>query len=420
MKSRFRSSVVLLSAIALLAVSAEAKPTPMLRDAVLAAKKPEPGLDATLATAARAMPLKTLDGSALESPASHVYLIDYATGSVLADRAGSAKMYPSSMTKMMTLYIIFGKLKDGTLALNNQFTVSQKAWLMQGSKMFVPINSQVGLEDLIRGIAIQSGNDACVVVAEGIAGSEAAFTKLMNDTAQKIGMTASHFADASGWPRPDNFTTPHDLAMLAEALVRDYPEYYHYFAEREFTYNNIRQYNRDQLLGNAALGVDGLKTGHTDAAGYGITLSAKEPGTGRRLVLVVNGLTSERERTQEGEHLLSWGFHNFKNVALFAPGQVLAHGKVWLGKADSVALAVKQPLNISVPVSGGHAAAYKATVTYKTPLTAPVAEGIEVGKLTVTFATGSVLELPLVTAAAVERKGAFGRVIPVWRSWLGI
>ena len=190
----------------------------------------EAGLDISLRTAAALMPMKTLDGSAVESPASHVYLIDESTGTVLAQKAGDAKMYPSSMTKIMTLYMVFERLKAGTIALDSQFAVSEKAWRMQGSKMFVPLGGQISLEELIRGIAIQSGNDACVVVAEGIAGSEEAFAKQMNDTAKKLGMTNTNFVDASGWPHPDHVTTPHDLALLGAALVHDFPEYYHYLS----------------------------------------------------------------------------------------------------------------------------------------------------------------------------------------------
>ncbi|MBX9726481.1 MAG: D-alanyl-D-alanine carboxypeptidase, partial [Rickettsiales bacterium] len=218
--------------------------------------KSEAGLDLSLRSNAASMPTKTADGSALETAASHMYLVDYDTGTVLASKAADEKMYPSSMTKMMTLHIIFDGLKKGTLATNSQFTVAEKTWVSwnnRGSSMFLPINSQVSLEDLIRGIAIQSGNDACVVAAEGIAGSEQAFAKQMNDTAKTIGMTNSNFTDSTGWPSADHVTTPHDLAILATSLIRDFPEYYHYLSEREFTFHGIRQFNRNLLLGNASL-----------------------------------------------------------------------------------------------------------------------------------------------------------------------
>lgn len=301
----------------------------------------EAGLDLSLRTKAAAMPTKTADGSTLETAASHMYLVDYDTGTVLASKAADEKMYPSSMTKMMTLHIIFDGLKKGTLSTNSQFTVAEKTWVNwnnRGSSMFLPINSQVSLEDLIRGIAIQSGNDACVVAAEGIAGSEEAFAKQMNATAKAIGMTNSNFTDSTGWPSAEHITTPHDLAVLAISLIRDFPEYYHYLSEREFTFHGIRQFNRNLLLGNPSLKVDGLKTGHTEAAGYGITLSAKDPATNRRLVLVINGMDSEAARAQEGERLLKWGFANFKNVTAFAAGQPIANAPVWMGDLREVPL----------------------------------------------------------------------------------
>jgi len=365
-------------------------------------------LDLTLRTKAAAVTAKTADGSVLESPASHVYLVDSDTGAVLADKAGDQKMYPSSMTKIMTLYVLFDRLKQGSIALDSQFTVSEKAWRMQGSKMFVPLGGQVSLEDLIRGIAIQSGNDACVVAAEGIAGSEDAFAKIMNDTAKKIDMTNSNFTDASGWPHPAHTTTAHDMAVLGEALINDFPEYYHYLSEREYTYNGIRQFNRNLLLGNPSLKVDGIKTGHTEAAGYGITLSAKDPASNRRLVLVINGLDSEAARAQEGERLLKWGFANFHNIKAFSANAPIANAKVWMGSAREIPLAAGSDVVITAPKSG--AAPYKASVTYQSPLIAPVVKGAEVGKLNVTFADGSTKEFPLVAAEDASKLGFLARI----------
>ena len=371
----------------------------------------EAGLDLSLRTKAAAMPTKTADGSALETAASHMYLVDYDTGSVLASKAGDEKMYPSSMTKMMTLHIIFDGLKKGTLASNSQFTVAEKTWVSwnnRGSSMFLPINSQVSLEDLIRGIAIQSGNDACVVAAEGIAGSEEAFAKQMNDTAKAIGMTNSNFTDSTGWPSAAHITTPHDLAVLAISLIRDFPEYYHYLSEREFTFHGIRQFNRNLLLGNASLKVDGLKTGHTDAAGYGITLSAKDPATNRRLVLVINGMDSEAARAQEGERLLKWGFTNFKNATVFAAGQTITPANVWMGAAREVPITVANNIVLSLPKTG--TITTKAAVNFKSPLIAPVSKGQEVGTLTLTHADGSSKDFPLVASADVAKLSFFGRM----------
>ncbi len=382
--------------------------TAQAQDAPSEEPSAEAGLDLTLRTSAAAMPVKTLDGSTMESSASHVYLMDYDTGTVLASRAGDQKMYPSSMTKIMTLYVLFDRLKLGALTLDNQFTVSEKAWRMQGSKMFVPLGSQIGLEDLIRGIAIQSGNDACVVVAEGIAGSEQAFAKQMNDTGKKIGMQNTNFVDASGWPHPDHVTTPRDLAVLGAAMIRDFPNYYRYLSEREYTFHGIRQFNRNLLLGNPSLQVDGIKTGHTEAAGYGIVLSAVDPSTKRRQVLVVNGLDSEAARAQEGERLLKWGFANFNNVAAFSQGAEITKAKVWMGDAREIPLTVPQNVMVTMPKTG--AAAVKASVTYQSPLIAPVVSGQEVGKLAITFADGSSKEVPLVAGAETPKLGFFARI----------
>lgn len=373
-----------------------------------AAPAGEAAPDTTLRDAGLKAPVVTADGSQLDSLASHIILVDYNSGTVLAERASNAKMYPSSMTKMMTLYIIFDRLKQGSVSMDSQFTVSENAWRMQGSKMFVPLGESIPLEELIQGIAVQSGNDACVTAAEGLAGSETAFAQIMNDTAKKLGMKDSNFVDSSGWPNPNHYTTAHDLAILATALVRDFPEYYHYFSEPEFTYHGIRQFNRNLLLKDKPLGVDGLKTGHTDAAGYGITLSAKEWGTGRRLILVVNGLSSETERAEEGKKLLTWGFRNFEEKQLAKPGQVLTNAKVYMGKADTVALTVKDPVVLSVGRIGGSKLSMDAV--YDTPISAPVEAGKQVGVLKISLPNGATKEVPLVTAAAVERLGFFGRI----------
>jgi D-alanyl-D-alanine carboxypeptidase (penicillin-binding protein 5/6) len=417
----FSAALALLVAALMQPAFAASKHTGPKHAAKLAAAKPSPaavpaasedgseaGLDLTLRTNAAAMPLVTADGSPLQTPASHVYLLDVDTGTVLAEKAADSKMYPSSMTKMMTLYMIFDRLKQGTLTLNSQFTVSEKAWRMQGSKMFVPLGDQISLENLIRGIAIQSGNDACVVVAEGIAGSEDAFAGQMNDTAKKLGMTGTNFTDASGWPNPNHYTTPHDLAMLARAIIKTFPEYYHFLSEREFTYHGIRQFNRNLLLGNTALHVDGLKTGHTEAAGYGITLSAKDPITNRRLLLVVNGLSSEAERASEGERLLSWGFHNFDDIHLIKAGQNVITAKVWGGKVQEVALVAASDITVSLPKIGRDKV--KITASYESPLVAPITKGQTYGKLTVTLPSGSKTEIPLVAADSVEKLSAFGRL----------
>ena len=415
-----RNTAIVLSALLMSVSSVSAKSAMHAKPAAPVAKAvandpTQP--DGSLRAAGNAAPVVTADGSALTSAASHIYLVDFDTGVVLAQKAGDAKMYPSSMTKMMTLYLVFDRLKQGTLSLTQPFTVSEKAWRMQGSKTFVQLGSQVALEDLIRGIAIQSGNDACVTVAEGIAGSEEAFAGQMNDQAKKLGMNGSHFMDSSGWPDVNHYTTAQDLTTLATALIRNFPEYYHYFSERDFTYHDIHQFNRNLLLNNAAMEVDGVKTGHTDAAGYGITLSAREHATGRRLVLVVNGLNSEADRAAEGERLLSWGFHNFDDITLFKAGQTVSSAKVWLGHERAVPLTVDADVKATIGKIG--AKDVKLTVEYEGPITAPIKKGQEIGKLKITLPGGTAQEKPLYAAVDVERLSRFGRIPRVIGHWFG-
>lgn len=233
---------------------------------------------------AKAEPMTTI--------ATQAIIVDASTGTILLDKGANDRMPTSSMSKTMTIYMVFDALKEGRLKLDDEFLVSEKAWRMEGSEMFIKVGDKVKIEDLIRGVVVQSGNDAAVALAEGLAGSEEAFAEAMNARAKDLGMTGSHFVNASGWPHPDHYSTPRDLALLAYRIIHDFPEYYHYFSEKEFTYNNIRQQNRDPLLGKLP-GADGLKTGHTEVAGYGLIGSAKRGD--RRLILVVNGLKSQQD-----------------------------------------------------------------------------------------------------------------------------
>jgi D-alanyl-D-alanine carboxypeptidase (penicillin-binding protein 5/6) len=345
--------------------------------------------------------------------ASNMLLIDATTGAVLAEKNSTTRMFPSSMSKLMTEYLLFEELKRGSLKLTDTFPVSENAWRIQGSKMFVPLGGQVSVEELIRGITIQSGNDACVVVAEGLAGSEAAFAQRLNAKAKEIGMKDSNFMNSSGWPDENHYTTAADLVTLTRRMIADFPEYYHYFSEKEYTYNNIRQYNRNLLLGRG--GVDGLKTGHTEIAGYGIVLSAKEAGTDRRLILVVNGLSSMKEREQEGEFLLNWGFRNFENVALATPGQVITIAPVFLGKSENIGLTIEAPLVVTLPKV--NPAEVKVKARFNAPFTAPVTAGQPAGELIVTLPNGSEQIVPLVAASAVARKNALARIPETIHSW---
>lgn len=341
----------------------------------------------------------------VDTPATHAILVDVSTGTVLLDKNADVHMPTSSMSKTMTLYMVFEALKHGQLKLDDELPVSEKAWKMEGSKMFIKVGSKVKVEDLIRGVAIQSGNDATVALAEGLAGTEEAFVDRMNIRAKELGMANSHFMDASGWPAPEHYSTARDLALLAQRLMTDFPEYYHYFGEKDFTYNKIHQPNRDPLLGKLA-GADGVKTGHTEIAGYGLIGSANRDG--RRLVLVINGLTSEKARAEEGAKLLEWGFRNFENKSIFKAGDTVDTAKVWQGQEDDVPLVAEKDLTVVLPIASP--AAMKMSVVYQGPLPAPIKKGSPVAKLHITIPDQPDRDVTLLAGKDVERKGVFGRV----------
>ena len=341
----------------------------------------------------------------IETPAKQAILIDHATGTVLFSKNPEQSMPPSSLSKLMTLYMLFDRLATGGLSMDDTFPVSKKAWRMGGSKMFVRVDTQVKISDLIRGIIIQSGNDACIVVAEGIGGDEASFALLMNETAQKIGMLDSHFVNASGWPHPEHVTTAKDLSILTRQLVDDFPQYYSIFAERSFTYSKIRQGNRNPLL-YKNIGADGLKTGHTKAAGYGLVASAQRKG--RRLDLVINGLKSVNQRSRESQRLLAWGFREFGNYELFKAGEQVSDAIVWLGAEGSVPLLIEEPLTIIIPRKARRA--MKVSVNYLGPLPSPITKGQAVAILRIEVPNMTVIERPLIAGMDIARKGVLGRL----------
>jgi D-alanyl-D-alanine carboxypeptidase (penicillin-binding protein 5/6) len=341
----------------------------------------------------------------IDTPATHAILVDVNTGAVLLDKNADVHMPTSSMSKTMTLYMVFDALKQGQLKLTDELPVSEKAWRMQGSKMFIKVGGKVKVEDLIRGVAIQSGNDATVALAEGLAGTEEAFVERMNIRARELGMANSHFMDASGWPAPEHYSTPRDLALLAQRLITDFPEYYHYFSEKEFTYNKIHQQNRDPLLGKVE-GADGIKTGHTDIAGYGLIGSVLR--NGRRLILVVNGLADEKARREEGAKLLEWGFRNFENKQILKAGDEVEKARIWLGKEDEVPLVAEKDLTVVLPVASR--SDIKMTVSYAGPVKAPIKKGALLAKLNVTIPDQPPVSVNLLAAADVERKWLLGRI----------
>ena len=342
---------------------------------------------------------------AIETSAREAILIDANTGAVLFAKNPDQRMTPSSMTKMLTVAVLFQHLKDGQISLEDTLPVSEKAWRKQGSKMFVAVNSRVKVEDLIQGIVVQSGNDACIVVAEGLAGSEDAFAELLNREAQKIGMTSSHFVNASGWPAPDHYSTARDLSKLAKYTIENFPQFYHYYSEKTFTYNGIKQGNRNPLL-YKDIGADGLKTGHTEAGGYGLTASAVRDG--RRLILVLNGLPSVKARAQESERLMDYGFREFKNYALFKSGDKVSDAKVWMGVGPSVPLIIKKDVTVTLPRKSRRD--LKVSVHYNGPIPAPVAKGAELAKLRIEAPDIDPIEIPLYAGADVTRLGMFSRL----------
>ncbi|WP_299617029.1 D-alanyl-D-alanine carboxypeptidase family protein [Pelagibius sp.] len=349
-------------------------------------------------------PLAT-PAAAIETQAREALLLDAQTGAVLLDKNSEVSMPPASMSKIMTAFMVFERLKDGRLSLEDKLPVSEKAWRMGGSKMFVEVGDQIRVEDLLRGVIVQSGNDACIVLAEGLAGSEEAFADQMTARAREIGMTGSTFANATGWPHPNHRMTARDLATLAHRLITDHPEHYHYYAEKEFTWSDIRQGNRNPLL-YKNIGADGLKTGHTEEAGYGLTASAVQ--NDRRLILVLNGLPSIKARSAEAERLMSWGFREFGNYALFKAGETVDEAPVWLGAEDTVPLVIADDLTVTLPRNARNG--MKVSVVYDSPIPAPVPAGQEIAQLRISWPDGVPVEVPLMAGSDVEQLGPFGRI----------
>ena len=342
---------------------------------------------------------------AADTSASEAILIDMSTGTVLFQKNADEMTYPSSMTKMMTMYLVFKHLAEGGLSLDATLPVSERAWRMGGSKMFVEVDTRVGVEDLIRGVVVQSGNDATIVLAEGISGSEEAFAIEMTDQAHEMGMTNSNFRNASGWPDPEHVTTARDLATLAIRTIEDFPDYYPYYKETTFTYSDIEQSNRNPLLYTAS-GADGLKTGHTEAAGYGLTASAERDG--RRLVLVINGVPSSEERAREAERLLEWGFREFDAYALLNAGETVTDAEVWLGDENTVPLVLEEDLIITMSREARRDMAVKAV--FEGPIPAPIVKGTPVAMLVLEAPGMETIEVPLLAGADVGELSMFSRL----------
>lgn len=366
-------------------------------------------LIAALFVSAVGLPAASRAAPPFETLAGNAILIEMETGAVLYEKGADERLPPASMSKLMTIYMVFHQLATGAIKLEDTLPVSVPVWQRwhksEGSLMFVREGERVSVEDLLRGIIVQSGNDACDVIAEGLAGSEEQFAEWMNSKAKEMGLTNSHFVNSHGWPEPDHYMSVRDIAILSEHLIRDFPQYYGMFAETEYTYAGIKQGNRNPLL-YTMQGADGLKTGHTEAAGYGVSVSAVRDG--RRLIAVIAGTKNMRERAQEAERILTYGFRNFKTYELFKPEQVLDEVQVWLGAAATVPLVAPQGLKVTLNRAARKD--MKVTLRYDAPLAAPIAVGQAVGVARVEAAGMTPMEVPVVAGAAVDKLTGFARI----------
>jgi D-alanyl-D-alanine carboxypeptidase (penicillin-binding protein 5/6) len=341
-------------------------------------------------------------------------VVDLSSNQVLAAQKADERVEPASLTKIMTAYLVFQALRDKKLSLAQQVAVSERAWRAPGSRMFIRVGTQVAVDDLIRGMVVQSGNDACIALAEAVAGNEDVFVQMMNREAARLGMKDTSFRNASGLPDPQHYSTAHDLYLLTSALIRDFPDYYgQYYAQKEYRYNNITQPNRNRLLWVDPT-VDGVKTGHTEAAGYCLVASSKRGE--RRMLSVLVGSTSEATRAQESQKLLNWGYQFFDSVKLHAANEAVRSLDVWKGAARTVKAGFKGDLVITVPK--GDADKLKSELLSQQPLVAPVAAGQRVGTLRVTHDGKPLGEYPVIALEPVAAAGLFGRAWDTLRLWL--
>ena len=364
---------------------------------------------AAIATAAAAAPIPAPPAV----PARAYLLEDYQSGRVLGSDHADDRMEPASLTKLMTAYIVFTQLHDGRLKLTDQVTISEHAWKSEGSRTFVQVGTQIPVDILIKGMIVQSGNDASVALAERVAGTETAFAQVMNEYARRLGMAHTHYVNADGLPNPDHYTTARDLAVLAQHLIHDFPDFYPLFSLHEFSWNNIRQQNRNGLLG-ADPTVDGLKTGHTDSAGFCLVTSALRSGT--RLISVVLGSPSVKDREQASATLLGYGYSFYQTVMVKSRGEVLATPRVFLSAATTAPVGLAQ--EVVVTVGRDQAGQLKTATTLNNRLLAPLAAGAKVGDFTVTTPDGVVVaKVPVVALQNVPAGGLWTRMtdhISLW------
>ena len=348
--------------------------------------------------------LLTRQSFAIESIAKTALVIDLSTNEILLEKNSTEKTYPSSMTKMMTALVAFEKIKDGSLSLDQEFLISKKAWKMGGSKMFIEVDKRVSVYDLLLGVVVQSGNDASIAIAEGISGSEEIFAIEMNNLGKKIGLTGSNFTNSSGWPDDNHYTTAEDLAKVAQYTIENHYELYQMYKISDFTYNGIKQDNRNPLLYTFE-GADGFKTGYTEAAGYGLVGSAERGD--RRLIVVLNGLESSKSRAQESLRLMDWGFNNFQLVDFYKKNEVIQEVDTWLGKEDKVDLVALEDISVSIPKAQLSSA--KVTVIVEEPIATPIKIGDQIAKLQISFADKQV-DFPLYSGEDIDQKNFFSRI----------
>jgi D-alanyl-D-alanine carboxypeptidase (penicillin-binding protein 5/6) len=340
-----------------------------------------------------------------EVDASSYVLMDATSGQIIIEHNAYERLPPASLTKMMTAYIAEAEISSGNISMKDKVRISVKAWQMGGSRMFVREGTEVSVEDLLRGIVIQSGNDASVAMAEYIAGSEDAFADLMNQHASRMGLTDTHFVNATGWPADNHYSSAHDMAILAHHIIRDYPQHYGMYAEKSFTYNNITQQNRNLMLWRDDR-VDGLKTGHTEEAGYCLVASAVDGDM--RLISVVMGTDSEAARARETQKLMTYGFRFFETYKAYSEGDALTNVRVWMGTENELNLGPAEDLVLTIPRNSHDQ--LKAEMTVNPDVTAPISKGDEIGKVIIRLDGDVMLEKPLVALNAVEEAGIFKRL----------
>ncbi len=338
--------------------------------------------------------------------ADSFYLVDFQSGRVLAEKDPDKRVEPASITKLMTAYLVDKAIENGDIALTDLVTISEKAWRMTGSKMFVEVNKQVSVEDLIKGLIIQSGNDASVALAEHVAGSESAFVGYMNHQAQVLEMTNTQFRNSTGWPDEGHYSSARDIAILTAAMIREFPQTYRYYREKEYTYNEIRQFNRNRLLWRDDT-VDGVKTGHTEAAGYCLVASAVQ--SDMRLISVVLGATSDKSRSSSSQALLNYGFRFFETHKLYEAEEVLKTARVWYGAQEQVAMGVGRDIYITIP--RGRYKDLQAAMEIEGQISAPVSHGQELGQVNISLDDEAIVSESIVATHAVSEGGLFSRAL---------